>query len=281
MDRAAYKFIFANAILAVCARGRALGYGDTKTRDLCRCIALAFSLSEPDGDSAYTSVTRPDNGLETIKGFEIDSIYEDYEQDVIDVLTSNTYGITPDVIETLSVGVHAVIFGYALNPNISINYLYLPIGLLLRCLSSTYFTTPYIPYTLINDNETVVHAFSAEVINTLLQQNNYRLVMGQVSESPKNFEVNMVNYNWYDTTDFFTNPNLDLMKDSENQYYYVSGRLIYDDSTHGLPYCMEETVAFDTRTGIVQSVYLKNGGCKQELAVLCIGGVIFCSEIYC
>ena len=116
MDKAALKFIFSNAIIAATARGIVLGYGESKVRDLCRCLAETFFLTTSDGDRIYTTFTQ-DNEINSVRGFEAGSYYEIFEQQVATIVNNSTPTLSTANKEIVTVCVHAVIFGYAINPN--------------------------------------------------------------------------------------------------------------------------------------------------------------------
>lgn len=75
--------------------------------------------------------------------------------------------------------------------------------------------------------------------------------------------MDLVNYNWYDSTDLFSGPNLDVMKDAENQYYYISGRLTYGQLPSGMVFCQEEESTINTETGPKTITIYKNQPCVQ------------------
>lgn len=67
------------------------------------------------------------------------------------------------------------------------------------------------------------------------------------------FTGKAVNYNWYDTEPLFVNLALagqdQLMKDIENQYYYLTGELLYSNLPTGLAPCVEYSNTISTPTG--------------------------------
>ncbi len=252
------RFIFANAIPAALIRADRFGLSHLK-RDLCRTFAVGFGLTEYQGDDIYAHGA---NTLDTVVGFGDTSHYEGFEAVVrTQVNASAASALTEINKKILTLVVHSIIFGYALNPNIPEAGLYNVIGSTLADLATR--ITGIQPYEFDRDTGILQHPFTAAVIIEILANNDYTLTIAQLAESEKNFNLELVNYNYYDTTRLFSGPNLDLMKDAENQYYYVSGELIYSEIPN-LTFCEEETVDIVTPSGTVTTKYLKNQPCIDE-----------------
>jgi hypothetical protein len=89
-----------------------------------------------------------------------------------------------------------------------------------------------------------------------------------------------VNYNWYDSSPLFVNPNLgsvsQLIKDTECQYYYVSGELIYSNLPTGLENCISYNQVIATPTGsIVIKKYQKTPCVEKSGYAGPISGITF------
>lgn len=97
----------------------------------------------------------------------------------------------------------------------------------------------------------------------LILSQDYSSILRNISEeSPKDFETDVYSYSYFDTSNLFSQQiDYQRMGDSETQYYYVSGKIIFDEETE-LKFPCE-------KTGIInsdgQSVYLyKNLPCRDE-----------------
>ena len=77
-----------------------------------------------------------------------------------------------------------------------------------------------------------------------------------------------INYNWYDSTGLFANPNLaglaQRIKDSENQYYYLSGEILYPTIPSGLTPCVEFIQNVMTNTGQISFSVIANPPCYRS-----------------
>jgi hypothetical protein len=250
-----FRHIFANAVTAALLRAKALGRDDQ--RELARSIAVGFGLTESQGDSIYTSFLED---AQDVNGFADGTFYDSYEESVRDILVgdSRTSSLTSGQIDVLTLVAHAIIFGYAMNPNIEAGLLNNVIGRSLNETGTRVFS--FAPYTQ-NEQEQYLQPFSRVVIYSLLAANNYSQIISQISSSPANSEVELVNYNWYDTTKLFSGPNLDLMKDSENQYYYLSGQLLYPEIPMDFKFCEEVSIPINTPTGTIVSSFFTNAPC--------------------
>src|SRR5882724_474133 len=92
-----------------------------------------------------------------------------------------------------------------------------------------------------------------------------------------------INYNWYDSSGLFANPNFSSLaqkiKDSENQYYYLSGEFIYPSIPSGLNPCVEFEQTTMTPTGQITFSVIANTPCfKTSSYIGPISGVKFFRE---
>jgi hypothetical protein len=254
------RFIYANAIPIVCLRADYLNL-TANQRDFCRSISIGFGLTVSDGDSAFTDAIE-DAPLTDIIGFDLSSQYHQYEQYVKTIFSSSFYSSNLSDNQKLMyvAAIHAIIFGYALNPNIELSDLSKVIGDTIVDLSSRFIGGQ--PFAQLQGN--ILHTFTVSVIQDILTSNNYSVTIAQLATSPKNNDVEVVHYNWYDTTNLFSDPNLDLMKDSENQYYYISGKLIYSEIPSDLVFCETEEIIVNTISGNITTTYIKNTPCIDE-----------------
>jgi hypothetical protein len=265
MAQEAIKYIFANAVTAALIKADVSALYTTKKRDICRTLAIGFGLSQSNGDAIFKNSET--SGLSTVNGFGIGSYYNDiYEQNVRNVFdaTEETSGLTNPQKDILTLVIHAIIFGYAANPNITEEELYTVIG---NTLGDGLSRLAGINSQVFEIDETanqIIHPFTGDVIRSILAANDYSITIQEISSSPRTFEQDLVHYNWYDTSRVFLGPNLDTLKDSENQYYYISGKLIFSEIPTSFIFCEEETITFDTPTGAVTSTYFKNEPCVDS-----------------
>jgi hypothetical protein len=264
MSSESLRFVFANAVSAIIFRLDSVAELKSNKRDFCRAIAIGFELTEYAGDDVFT------HALETnttdIVGFGTGSAYsfaEDVVKGTIDG-DSVTSSLTDTQRRAFAVAVNAILFGYSANPNITIAELKTTIGAtLVEVGDRVVGIQPYRTET-INGVRIVYHPFSVTVIRSILSQTNYDSVLPHVNESPRNVEVDLVHYNYYDTEPVFSGPDLDKMKDAENQYYYISGSLLYPEMPTGLSFCEEEEVTINAVGGPKTITILNNHPCIDE-----------------
>jgi len=92
--------------------------------------------------------------------------------------------------------------------------------------------------------------------NTELQyyfNKDWRQSVLEISASEKSQEVDVIGFSFLDVSDIFSSPvNNKLMKDSEIQYYQLSGKLTYDPVFwETLPYCEDIVIALTDVYGVV------------------------------
>jgi hypothetical protein len=257
------KYIFGGASAAIGIRADYISFSDKK-RDLCRAFAIGFGLSTSKGDDIFTNGLSA-YSLSNVTGFENNSIYDGYETNVKSIISSyaRTSSLSNSNKTILAASVNAILFAYIGNPNINSSELIEPIGRVLYQITKLVIGDSEIFE--LNDEGVVIHPFTKTVIDSLFVQNNYTLIYQQLSTNPKEVEVDMVHYNYYDTTDLFSGPDLDKMKDAENQYYYLSGILTYDNlPTSGFAPCEEITTTINTPTGNALATFLRNVPCFDK-----------------
>jgi len=79
---------------------------------------------------------------------------------------------------------------------------------------------------------------------TYILNQKYSLVLASINlNSPKDNQADVYHYSFYDTTKLFTqNINYQKMGDSEVQYYYLSGKLIYDQNDGVVNPCIKDNI---------------------------------------
>jgi hypothetical protein len=248
--------VFANAVTAIILRSKEVALFSEKRREFCRTIALGFDLTEYAGDEVYTYYTETPTA-DTIVGFGVGYSYENYENTIENILANypSTSGLQVNQRRYFAAVVNAILFGYALNPNIPATELYDTIGETLLAAEDQLVGQTVFQTERINNHRHVIHPFDYGLIKQLLRQFDYPYVMQEVKVwSPKNTDVDLVHYNFYNTRPLFAGPDLNTMKDSENQYYYVSGQLVYTDMPTGVSFCEEQTVTLTRPDGSTEQI---------------------------
>lgn len=253
------RFILSNSLPVAIVRLDGLDLSLYR-RDLCRAFSVAFGLSEEQGDEIFSNGVEKGQ-LETITGFDINSNYANFENIVRTIINDATPNLSQLQLNILTLSIHSIIFSYSISPNISFEILYDVIGKLIKQLAI--YITNLQPYD-VDEKGKLLHPFTLNVIENITSQNNYSLTIQDISNSPRNFEIDLVHYNWYDTTRLFSGPNLDLMKDAENQYYYISGQLLYPQIPSDLIECQESFITIDTVTGTINTSYISNSPCVNK-----------------
>ena len=150
---------------------------------------------------------------------------------------------------TLSkIGISAFIYGFSTYSSIESKYAAYYINKYEKIINPTFsysFTE--------KDVEHLYSTFSLSELNAVL--------LNSTSGDSK-----IVNYNWFDAEPLFFNPAIDnsasqLIKDIENQYYYLSGELIYNNLPTGISPCIKDTVSIHTSSGIVLSTSFRVSPC--------------------
>lgn len=248
--------VFGVAITAANIRIYKLGYSGLQSQ-LCNAFGSAFGLSNTDSGAIYNHIRN--SSLFTSNGFDQTSHYKFYEDTVYAILDSFINSESLQNKQILAVSAHAVIFGYYLNSNVTITQLYKVIGNVLSSVASNVNNSQ--PFFTEKDG-TVIHPFTPDVIKTLVSK-DYSLAINEINSSPKDREVTLANYNWYDMSSVFSSPNLQLMKDIENQYYYISGQLNYSGSVSQLSDCIEDTITINTFEGTKVTTFIRNTPCIE------------------
>jgi hypothetical protein len=256
------RYIFANAMAAITLRADGEADFLAHKRNFCRAIAIGFGKTATDGDNAFTFAST--SLTSTVLGFESDSPYASFEDAIRAYIDADSATSTLSLNDRrrLAASVNAVLFGFSLSPNITYTELVSIVGNVLVATGNRVVGEQRYEFT--RDGE-VIHPFSRTVIQALFAANNYTTVAATVKSSPKNVEVDLVHYNYYDMRDVFKNPDPDRLKDSENQYYYFSGAFIYPDvPASGLDFCEQKTMTITTVNGPKEITILTNYPCVYE-----------------
>jgi hypothetical protein len=213
-------------IASATAYVRAGGSGNL-SRNLIASLAGGFGGDTGNGVYVH-DLFASDTGIFTQSGFDNSSLY-------YNTVESNVQNIS----YPCSIGVAAIIYSHANLPNVPGDATVSIINSFCEKMqvfgygSQTQFTKDNLYYTL--------SQFSLTDVND------------EIANIPKQKIEKAVNYNWYDAEPLFINPNFSsmsqLIKDTECQYYYISGELLYSDLPTGLKPCVYYNSIVSTPTG--------------------------------
>lgn len=257
----ALRYVFANAAIAVTVRADKVAVFNGYKRDLCRSLAVGFGLSQSYGDSVFTHAN--EIGSTTLIGFDDGSVLASYEDTVRGIIDSDTTTSTLALTyrRLLACLVNGILFGHAIYNSSPITDIVDVIGNTLYQAARRIISPDLYEVT---DSGTVIHPFTATVVKRLIGQLNYPSAISQINSSPKDMEVELVHYNYYDVSGVFQGPDLDRMKDAENQYYYISGGIIYSQMPSGLAFCEERQIQIPDTTGYKTITIINNHPCIDE-----------------
>jgi hypothetical protein len=247
--------IFGMATTASFLRAGVLNISNTKIQGICLGMCQAFGLTETDGNSLYFFMKENAN-LGQTNGFGVSSYYANFEANVAAVINGYYPLQSQGNRDVLTVAVHGVIFSYALNTSINIETIVTLIGKTLQYVSEEANGSQVTRV----ENKIIIHPFTASVVLSLIGY-PYSSVVADISLSAKTDQAPLVNYNWYDTNRLLAGPNLQTMKDVENQYYYISGQLLYQSIEADWPICITDTVIITTDDGPKTISYIRNTPC--------------------
>lgn len=240
-------------------------YGSNMSKNICEAMAVGFGLGATDGDSilVYFQNTGPDASSIAFA----EAPYSTIEQSVRDIY--DNYYLTstaPDLHKAILTAVtHAMLFAYNLNTSINLYDFQKLLGNVLGQICATALEgVGYFDSMRDSDNTTVVITpfLNSNVIRPFLR-NDYTQTIILLSKAAKNTETPLANYNWYDSAKIFQGPNLQVMRDIENQYYYLSGQLVYQSAIGSLDPCLEDEVTISSWSGDVSFTYVRNPPCRD------------------
>lgn len=186
------------------------GSGDSAAMVLS-ALASGFGLSTGDGRYVY-NLFNANTGEFSSKGFDAGSPYVTQLEGAVSSLGFGGYS---------NIGTSAIIYSYSNFPNIDEQRIIDYINGYCSSLESLGGGTGFI----ISESglDKVVSSFHLNQINS------------EISAAPTTTTTKAVNYNFYDSLPLFLNPNSEsqLIKDIENQYYYITGELIYSSLPTG------------------------------------------------
>jgi hypothetical protein len=214
----------------------------TASQYVIASLAKGFGGNTGDGDYVY-GLLAADTGVFSSSGFDGSSVY--YNSVELNVPNLNGYS---------RLGAAAIIYSYANFPNISEDTVLSYINSYCET-AKVFFSESPVTFTS-QDLEDSLSSFSLSVVNDSL------------SQIPSTKIEKAINYNWYDAEPLFVNPNINgmtqLIKDSENQYYYISGEVLYQSQGATLGNCVEYTQTVTTPTGDLTFNVVANSPCYSE-----------------
>jgi hypothetical protein len=223
---------------------------------LCNCFGNAF-LYEDSSQAVYQQINGPGSQFNT-EGFGPGTTYALAELNITNFIKGN-YPESESQDAILALAVNSVLFAWSLFPNVTPLNVLNTLNVLLYNVALQVNNNPVI---FEDDFGNITNSiFTVNILQNFLSENNYEAVLSQVLTSSKNTKVNLVNYNWYNVSGVFTQPNLRIMQDVENQYYYISGNLIYNGGPPVLDECIENTLIVNTITGFSTGTYILNQPC--------------------
>ncbi len=256
MPNSDVRNMFGLAMTAVYARS--VSYSAITANKMCQAVAQGFDLSTTDGDTIYSyfnTESRPD-----ASSVFLSTPYTTYEGNILAILQAYLPTASTNQAELLAVAAHAVIFGYTLNASINLTDLQKLIGEVLKSVSSIVLETDFFR----TENRVVITPFSSYSVIRSVLQNDYSQTVRTFSAEEQTIEVPLTNYNWYDASALFKGPDLQIMKDVENQYYYLSGQMIFQSAFGAVETCIEDTATIDTWSGQATFTYYRNTPCREN-----------------
>ena len=236
--------------------------GGSGNNALCVLASLASGFGTDSGNGVYVyNIFNAQTGF-TQSGFQNSDTYTSSLENVV----GGILGISGNAL----IGSAAILYSYSNFPNISESSVLKYLNTFNRVISTFVGGTPY----SISQSglEHAMRSFSVSGINSSLSS----LPSGQDYQKA-------INYNWYDSSVLFANPNFATLaqniKDSENQYYYLSGEVIFPTVPSGLNPCIEFTQTITTPTGEISFSVIGNTPCfRKSSYVGPVSGVKFFRE---
>jgi hypothetical protein len=248
------------SVSVVSANVRANNLGLKIGELLSNCFTEGFGFSDNIGQSLYQQIKNSKTISNTL-GMNVGSTYDSIEGNLLNFLRSN-FSQSDSYNKNFAIALNAILFSWSIFPDVlSVNVS----NLIPKVLANVaQIINKFQIFNVASDGSVSDTIFTVQVVESLLQNNNYAQVLSDVSKSPKDTKSNIVNYNWYDVANLFTNPNLQIMKDVENQYYYISGQLIYQSLDMTVGQCIDKEIVINTISGYVTGKYIYNQPCIDD-----------------
>lgn len=250
--------LFGFSVVVSNARASVIGLSSIRER-LCNAFCTTFGF-QSFSQNIYRQIKSSNLFVPGIDNLSNYNTTENYIYNTLDAAFPQESSANKKV---LALSVNAIIFSYYVYGSIDINDV---IILIAHCLFNV--------ASIVNNNQifsqdaktgAILNSpFDENTISILLSTGNYNDVIQLLASSVKNSPTEMVNYNWFEVANIFPNPNLQIMKDIENQYYYLSGQLLYQADEFQLPDCQSIPLIIQTETGNIQSLYFTNQPCDDK-----------------
>ena len=224
-------------------------------KGICIGFSEGFSMQQSDGEDIYEYY----QSLPSLSSTNLD-LYNLYEEQVATIINNSYPDVSTSDKQILTITAHALIFSASLNTNIELSTISYTIGAVLFATANR--TLEVNPITVDPKGGGVIHPFWEEVVSQLLTT-SYSPVITAMAGGEKDVESKVVNYNWFDCSKFFTSPNLQIMKDIENQYYSLSGELLYKSLFGDIKKCITDKVSITVGGIDKQIIYIRNIPCIE------------------
>jgi len=250
--------IFGMAMTVGYIRGYA--YGASVARKLCEGISKGFGSDGTDGLELYGYFSR-ESHPEAVTTFS-ETPYSTYEAEVKGIIEDFGLNLDDDSNQILAIAAQAMLFAYNVNSAITLTEFQKLMGDVLNEVSNTFLGQYAFELTGDDPPVAITPFLSSDLVKRLLQY-SYGVTLAALSVYPQDIEAQIVNYNWYDVTKVLHGPNLQVMKDVENQYYYLSGILKYEGMVGTVNTCIEDVVTISTWSGDSTYTYYRNTPCHR------------------
>ena len=199
--------------------------------------------------------TNPSNGVYVYNLFNAQSGFTqsgfrdtDAYTTILESLVSSIAGMTSYSL----IGTASIIYSYANFPNIQESSVVQFINSYCQNLATYMGGTP--SSISVSGLSAIINEFSVNTINGAL-----------TGIGSNNVPQKAINYNWYDASVLFPNTNFNglaqTIKDSESQYYFISGELLYPSVPQGLTPCFQFNQTISTPTGNLTYSVIANSPC--------------------
>ncbi len=231
--------IFGLAATAAYIAGTNLGI--VNVSGMLQQMAVSFGGQTGDGTYVYNMFTGT-SGLMTTSGFDSNS---SAWQNLVGAV-ANYDNYAPSYI-----GISSLIYALSTFSNLNSQY-------------QTYYVNTY--STNIHAPSAAPFTFTMPIVSSLMNDFSLTQLNQTIATSPANVYNKMINYNWYDSTPLFGGVTFtpQLIKDVENQYYYLTGEMMYGGLPSGLSPCSTQIINITTPTGVMQSIFITNAPCYDS-----------------
>lgn len=219
------------------------------SEDILKAMSIAFGSNSDNGIYLFNSFSADKTLIDTM-GFDYDSPHFIGLENA--ALSYESYYLS-------AIGIASLTYGYSTYGSVDMGYFLAYINKYNTSIKELHGLS----------NSTV---FTEQMVNHLLESFSLPLLNSKIAESTNTIGQKSVNYNWYDSWPLFDNLDLNttskIIRDSENQYYFLSGELLYSEAIpSGLPICRESVINISTVSGIIQSKTYSNIPCYDRNSV--------------